>query len=187
MAEWPRLRSSSYEGMAQKLMEAATSKNGDAGSPPLPALTNDDALALVEYWQHQARRNSTAWSGWYEIALAALGYYEKGDKFKVDPAHSKLWLPAEYLPMVWETELAPLARRLDEEQTATKVKPSRFRPPRGAVGTYKRFRRIARAAWERLKRERGKLPIPKPADPIGKATDVIVVLGVIWLLSQEWS
>lgn len=179
VAWWPKLKADSYGSMYGQQMEAAEEKNGTSPTPSgdLPALTNDDALCLVEYWQREARRNHTSWPGWYPIALLALGYRKKGDKFKLDKKHAHSWLPSDGLPLVWETELLPFSARLDDEQTATPVKPRAFNPSKN---WYARFVRVARAAWERLRREREKVPLPpRPGHGLPSRRTIEIVLMVI--------
>ena len=173
--------------MFGKQMESAEAKNGTATPPdgrPLPALTNDDALMLVEYWRDQATRNGMDWQGWYPIALRALGYEKVGDKFKIDPDHAGLWLPASALPLVWDQELLPLSALIDEAQTTTRKVPTLFWMSKGIKA---RFARVASAAWDRLRRERSKLPPPPfpaprlPRVPKGLGALALVILVLIVL------
>ena len=164
-------------------MEAAEAKNGTATPPDgnsLPALTNDDTLMLVEYWLDQAKRNGVTWAGWYPIALRALGYETTGDKFKISRSHAELWLPASALPLVWDTELLPLSAKLDHEQTTTKKVPSRFAM---SSSTLARFARVAKAAWDRLRRERSKLPPPPfPAPKVPKVPRAVKGAGLAFVV-----
>jgi hypothetical protein len=176
--------------MFGKQMEAAEAKNGTATPPgglPLPALTNDDALMLVEYWRDQAKRNDTSWAGWYPIALRALGYEKEGDKFKIDAVHAVLSLPANALPLVWDQQLLPLSAKLDELQTTTKVVPSLFWMSKGIKA---RFVRVASAAWDVLRRERSRLPpppvvpkLPRPGRAIKKAAWGALVVVVLVMMA----
>jgi hypothetical protein len=186
-AWWPKLTASSYGEMHSKLQLAAEEKNGRSpiDQRELPSLTNDDVLVLVEYWLTQAKRNSTSWPDWYPVTLLALGYRKEGDKFKVDKKHAESWLPAEDLPFVWETACLPFADRLDREQTATPVVPGGFAPAQGSTA---RFFRAAKAAWERLKRERqkpGLPPVPPQLPhPIRRLSQFGAFLIVLFLIHE---
>lgn len=88
----------SYVAQWQKLNDAAAEKNGVDPAPELqaplsggfvPRLSNLEVLAICQAWRRCAARTKSragkvgSLTGLYEIELAALGWENDGDKFKV--------------------------------------------------------------------------------------------------------
>lgn len=166
----------------------ADGKNGQVGN--LPALTADDTLQLVEYWKLQGVRNGGLhFVDWYDMSLAALGYEKAGDKFRHRPG---AMLSASDTQKVWEVWLPPFVAQLDAIDPNFIKKPQKFVPDKaGAISTVKRFRRVAKAAWARMKKEKKIQPIPMPKpmptpDKIfGRATDILVIAVIAYLALTE--
>lgn len=159
--------------MANAIAMAAEGKNGNTAADDgalYAALSRDDVLALIEYWNDQARRNllPLPWF-WYMWANRALGHVKPTDRYRAgklfDAKFAASMLPAKWLPDIWD-DVQRYAAELDE---TAKLKTPRDWEPSG--GVMARWNRIASLAWKRMKRSRaerakdaGVPPVPLPPD-----------------------
>lgn len=145
--------------MLGRLEIAAAAKNGGHPSnEALPALTLDDVLVLWDYFDKEARRNMVDWD-WYPMALCGLGYEKEGDKF--DHAKQTRWATEKCLANIWGDWLPSVVADLTPPANPSPKVPSKFAPSKNSLD---RWRRVARVAWARMKKER-KIPTPPMPPP----------------------
>lgn len=165
MVGWPRLSSDNYSEMAARQLFAADAQHGSVEIDGVrwPAVTRDQALALVEYWRAAADDNGVEPPAfWYPIALAALGYEKPGDRFRSDRlfkrSYADAMLPQAQLKSLWDGVSAAA-----EDSAGGLAKP----PLQFAMSTGQaaRWKRVARLAWGRLKKERAAAGVIPPALP----------------------
>lgn len=132
-------------------------------------LTRDDVLQLVEYWKDQTRSRGVAWEGWYMPALRALGCEDEDcigpkNQFRAGKLFREAYalgpFPDRFAPLVYDAINAAADALATLAPTTT---PKDFAMSSSVVA---RWARVAKAAWERLKQERERIPIPPIPPPV---------------------
>lgn len=115
-----------------------------------PTLTNREASGLIRFGRSvfaaYGRKPSIALTpfDWYAFALPALGWFQQGDKFKVDDAQQLAPYPTPL--QLWE-QLNGMARELDDQGVT-------FRMVTDPRGNTTGFRALANEAWTAMKADR---------------------------------
>jgi len=114
-----------------------------------PRLSNGEAVAILRGWRWAAGRSKRPWSGWYELALPALGWSKPGDRFVMTTAHARE--PYAAPEAVWSWTSA-VARDLDDSGAVVR--------PIAWEWSYAGYQQAAHDAWEEMKR--GPIVVPPP-------------------------
>ncbi|MGD9603916.1 MAG: hypothetical protein AB7O21_19550 [Gammaproteobacteria bacterium] len=108
-------------------------------------LTNRDAAGLIQFarlvYNKYVKKQNVALTpyDWYRFAVAALGWFKRGDKFKIDVKQQLLPYPKEAADPL-KLSLATMARELDEAGVPFEM----VTDPRGNDAS---FRKLAKDAW----------------------------------------
>ncbi len=124
----------------------------------VPALSNGQAVALIQAWRRAAARGKVRWPLWVDLEAYALGQRSgPEERFIMTRAHRRAPLPDEALALLWSS-LGRLALDLDDSSTVLR--------PVDVAWTDAAYEQGARDTWEAIKGAAPKLPLPKsPAPP----------------------
>lgn len=155
---------STYSDIVSAQMSALAEENGTqaigdqlpgGGSFFAAAVSNGQAVALIQAWRRAAARGKVKWPLWVDLEAYALGQREAGQRFDMSSAHRKTGLPSEALTLLWSS-LQELAADLDKSGTVVRSLPVEW--------TTAAYEQGARDTWEQIKGKAPKLPMP-PAPP----------------------
>lgn len=130
----------------------------------IPKLTNRDAAGLIyalkdgeEYRLSKGVTAPWAPADWYKLALPALGWFRRGDKFDL----SSKWQEHTYQP-AFDSELIAFLIRLADQLDRAHVPVKILRDPRGTDALY---RQLAMDAYRRMQKEDPESADVKPHKP----------------------
>jgi len=143
---------SSYREIWSRLGAAVASTNGRDASDA-PKLSNGEAIAILRGWRWAAGRSKRPWSGWYELALTALGWAKPGDRFVMTRAHATEPYAAPEAIWNWTSNVA---RDLDDSGAVVR--------PIAWEWSFSGYEQAAHDAWNEMQRSMP-VPVPGPSKP----------------------